>query len=383
MKIFPANSHRVLAKLAFIFSISALISLAPFALANGPAPSSATTSKSASRSTRHRYHRYRGTPTYVQDPGLGDDAQFDDPVVRQVALDALGKQNGSVVAVDPSDGRVLSIVNQRLAYSAGFEPCSTTKPVIAVAALEKGIINPDTMIRVGYRRYMDLTEALAHSNNTYFEELGRRLGFDTVWHYDHLFGLGERAGFDISDEQPGVLPANPPRNGGVERMCSFGEGIRMTPLQLASIISTIANGGTMYYLQYPQSQTEAQDFQPRVRRTLQIAPLLPDLRQGLLAAVLYGTAKQSNDPEGEQTLGKTGTCDDETMGGRLGWFASYAGEENPKLVLVVLLRGRARIVNGPHAADVAGQIYHDLYERKYFADRPSEPIATATATPER
>ena len=383
MKIFPANSHSMPAKLALIFSICALISLAPFASAKGPAPSGATAAKSTNNTAHHRYRRYRGTPTYVQDPGLGDDSQFDDPVVRQVALDALGKQNGSVVAVDPSTGRVLSIVNQRLAYSAGFEPCSTTKPVIAVAALEKGIINPDTMIRVGYRRYMDLTEALAHSNNAYFEELGRRLGFDTVWHYDHLFGLGERAGYDISDEQPGVLPANPPRYGGVARMCSFGEGIRMTPLQLAAIVSTIANGGTMYYLQYPQSQDEAQDFQPRVRRTLEIAPLLPDLRQGMLAAVLYGTARQSNDPEGEQTLGKTGTCNDETMGGRLGWFASYAGEDSPKLVLVVLLRGRARIVNGPHAADVAGKIYHDLYERKYFADKPSETVASVAGSPER
>ncbi|MGB6788577.1 MAG: penicillin-binding transpeptidase domain-containing protein [Candidatus Acidiferrales bacterium] len=331
----------------------------------------------------HRYRRYRGTPTYVQNPGLGDDAQFDDPVVREVVLDALGKQNGSVVAVDPSTGRVLTIVNQKLAYSAGFEPCSTTKPVIAVAALEKGIINPDTMISVGRRRYMDLTEALAHSNNAYFEELGRRLGFDAVWHYDHLFGLGERSGLDISGEQSGVLPANPPRNGGVARMSSFGEGIRMTPLQLAAIVSTIANGGTMYYLQYPRSQAAAQDFEPRVRRTLEIAPLLPDLRQGMLAAVLYGTARQSNDPEGEQTLGKTGTCNDETMGGRLGWFASYAGQDNPKLVLVVLLRGGARIVNGPHAADVAGKIYHDLYERKYFADKSTEPVATAAATPER
>ena len=383
MKIFPANSRSMPAKLALIFSICALISLAPFASAKGPAPFGATAAKSTNNTAHHRYRRYRGTPTYVQDPGLGDDSQFDDPVVRQVALDALGKQNGSVVAVDPSTGRVLSIVNQRLAYSAGFEPCSTTKPVIAVAALEKGIINPDTMIRVGYRRYMDLTEALAHSNNAYFEELGRRLGFDTVWHYDHLFGLGERAGYDISDEQPGVLPANPPRYGGVARMCSFGEGIRMTPLQLAAIVSTIANGGTMYYLQYPQSQDEAQDFQPRVRRSLQIAPLLPDLRQGMLAAVLYGTARQSNDPEGEQTLGKTGTCNDETMGGRLGWFASYAGEDSPKLVLVVLLRGRARIVNGPHAADVAGKIYHDLYERKYFADKPSETVASVAGSPER
>src|SRR6185437_1201682 len=73
-------------------------------------------------STRHRYrHYYRGVPTYMADPATGDDSTFDDPAVRQAALDALGRQNGSVVAVDPSTGRILTIVNQKLAYSAGFE----------------------------------------------------------------------------------------------------------------------------------------------------------------------------------------------------------------------------------------------------------------------
>lgn len=328
----------------------------------------------------HHYHRRYRRPwlsTYLADPGSGDDSQFDDPVVRQAALEALGQQNGTVVAVDPSNGRILSIVNQKLAYSAGFEPCSTLKPVIAIAALENHIITPDTMIRVSPRRYMNLTEALAHSNNEFFQTLGGRLGFQTVWHYDHLFGLGQRAGLGIGEEQPGILPAAPPHWGGVERMCSFGEGIRMTPLQLASIVATIANGGTEYYLQYPQTEEAVHDFQPRVRRTLAIAPLLPDLRRGMLAAVLYGTARQSNDPDGAQALGKTGTCDDPTMGGRLGWFASYAGESNPKIVLVVLLRGLARIVNGPHAADIAGKIYRQLDQQNYFV---SAPAASGTSS---
>jgi penicillin-binding protein 2 len=349
------------------------------------APVHASGSPRAIRSVNRRVHhyRYRGVPTYA-DPTNGDNAQFDDPVVRQAAIDALGRQNGSVVAVDPSTGRILSIVNQKMAFSEGFEPCSTLKPVIAIAALEKGIITPDTMIRVGRRRYMDLTEALAHSNNTFFEELGRRLGFDTVWHYDRVFGLGERAGLDIPGEQSGFLPTAPPAYGGVARMCSFGEGIRMTPLQLAAIVSTIANGGTMYYLQYRQADESTQDFEPRVREKLEIAPLLPELRQGMLAAVLYGTAKQSNDPDGEQTLGKTGTCNDERMGGRLGWFASYADQDHPKLVIAVLLRGGARIVNGPHAADIAGKIYHDLYQHNYFASTSAGgQVTSASASPER
>ena len=364
--------------------VSALATLAALMPCFAAASMLRAPSIGAAKKTTTRHRHYRGLPTYVSDPAAGDDSQFDDPIVRQVALDALGRQNGSVVAVDPSNGRILSIVGQKLAYSTGFEPCSTLKPVIAVAGLEKGIITPDTMIRIGRRRYMDLTEALAHSNNQFFEELGRRLGFDAVWHYDHVFGLGERAGLDLSGEQPGVLPSSPPTYGGVARMCSFGEGIRMTPLQLAAIVSAIANGGTMYYLQYPQGADAARDFSPRVRRTLEVGPLLPELRQGMLAAVLYGTARQSNDPEGEQALGKTGTCNDPTQGGRLGWFASYAGEADPKIVLVVLLRGRMRIVNGPHAADVAGKIYHDLYERKYFAAKPAEDSASAaTSTPER
>jgi penicillin-binding protein 2 len=348
--------------------------LLPSALsARASSPKSTATAK-----RRVRHYRYRGVPTYAN-PTLGDHSEFDDPVVRQAAIDALGRQNGSVVAVDPSTGRILSIVNQKLALSSGFEPCSTLKPVIAIAALEKGIITPDTMIHVGYRRYMDLTEALAHSNNAFFEELGRRLGFDTVWHYDRVFGLGERTGLDIPGEQPGFLPSAPPAFGGVARMCSFGEGIRITPLQLASIVSTIANGGTMYYLQYPQTEEEARDFTPRVRDKLAIAPLLPELRQGMLAAVLYGTARQDNDPDGEQTLGKTGTCNDERLGGRLGWFVSYADQDHPKLVLAVLLRGRMRIVNGPHAADVAGKIYHDLYEHNYFAAKQAPGEVTVAA----
>lgn len=364
-----------------IFGLILLALSALLMLSWAPAYASGSSKSVRSVKRRVRHYRYRGIPTYT-DPTNGDNSDFDDPVVRQAAIDALGRQNGSVVAVDPSTGRVLSIVNQKLAFSSGFEPCSTLKPVIAIAALEKGIITPDTMIHVGYRRYMDLTEALAHSNNAFFEELGRRLGFVTVWHYDRVFGLGERAGLDIPGEQPGFLPSAPPAYGGVARMCSFGEGIRITPLQLAAIVSTIANGGTMFYLQYPQTAEAASNFAPRVREKLEIAPLLPDLRQGMLAAVLYGTARESNDPAGEQTLGKTGTCNDERMGGRLGWFVSYADQDHPKLVLAVLLRGGMRIVNGPHAADVAGKIYRDLYEHNYFATS-SAAGETSTSSPER
>ncbi len=309
---------------------------------------------------------YRGLSSFA-DPTKDDVAEYDDPVVRGIAVQALGKRNGSVLTMDPTTGRILSIVNQRMAFSSGFEPCSTIKPVVALAGLEEGVITRDSMIRVGRRRYMDLTEAMAHSNNPFFEEVGRRLGFDRVIQYSRLLGLGDRAGSGIPEEQPGTLPSLPPY-GGVARMSSFGEGIRITPLQLASLVSTLANGGTIYYLQYPRTSDERASFQPSVKRVLDIGALLPDLREGMLAAVLYGTAKESFDPDGEQALGKTGTCNDEGRGGRLGWFVSYADQAHPRIVIVVLLRGGSRRVSGPHAADIAGRIYHDLREKNFFAD---------------
>jgi len=234
--------------------------------------------------------------------------------------------------------------------------------------LQEGIITRDTMINVGRRRYMDLTEAMAHSNNMFFETVGERLGFERVSRYAHQLGLGELAGLNIPEEQAGNVPSAPPAYGGVARMSSFGGGIRMTPLQLASLVSTLANGGTMYYLQYPRTAGERESFTPRVKRQLDIGALLPDIQEGMLAAVLYGTARSSNDPYGEQPLGKTGTCNDESLGGRLGWFVSYADQAHPKIVLVVLLRGGSRLVSGPHAADVAGRIYRELRGKNYFAN---------------
>ncbi len=320
------------------------------------------------RPTVHRVRRRR----YVEyvDPGEDDVTTYDDPVIRSIAVEALGHEKGAVVAVDPTTGRILTIVDQKMAFSAALEPCSTIKPFIAVAGLQEGVITRDTMIQVGRRRYMDLTEAMAHSNNHFFETVGSRLGFDRVIKYDELLGLGQHVGYDIPEEQTGSLPASPPANGGVARMSSFGEGIRMTPFQLASLVSTLATGGAQYYLQYPRTEADIQNFQPRLRQQLDIAPLLPDLREGMLAAVLYGTARQSYDPYGEQALGKTGTCNDEDLGGRLGWFASYADQAHPKIVLVVLLHGRSRIISGPHASEIAGRIYRGLSERNYFADAP-------------
>jgi penicillin-binding protein 2 len=340
-----------------------------------PIVSSSTTKAKAKSRKRLAPSRYRGfAPTYA-DSVSADDPTYDDPIVREAAVEALGRYNGSVVAVDPNTGRILTVVNQKIAFSDGYIPCSTIKTTIAVAALEENVITRDTMLKVGRRKYMNLTEALAHSNNVFFEELGRRMGFDTVSKYGRLMGLGELSGYNLPDEHPGSFPTQPPVYGGVARMSSFGEGIQITPLQLAAIAVAFANGGTLYYLQYPHTQEEVQNFEPKVKRDLNIAGALPEVREGMLAAVLYGTGRLSYDAGGDETpLGKTGTCDDHTNPSRIGWFVSYADETHPKIALAVLLRGNTRVVKGPIAAEVAGRIYKKLRQQNYF----TESVKTAS-----
>src|SRR5258707_12429587 len=303
---------------------------------------------------RHRYYERFQTSSSASDIREGDVTAGEDPVVRQAAIDALGNMNGTVVAIEPTSGRVLALVNQKLALSSGAQPCSTIKLSVALAALSEGLVSKDTAIALGRRSRMNLTTALAHSNNAYFEALGRKLGFEKVAYYAHEYGLGELAGYDIAGEQPGVYPEEviPEKLGGVGKMCSFGEGVSMTPLQLGAMVSAIANGGTLYYLQHPTTPEEVANFQPRVKRTLDIAPLIPEISDGMAGAVQFGTARSLRlNFNGEEILGKTGTCSHD--GTRFGWFASYANTSVGRVVVVVFLQG-GRPTFGPKAAEISG-----------------------------
>jgi len=326
------------------------------------------------RLKRHvRYYERFYTSSYATDITDGDNAAGEDQIVRQAAIDALGDMNGTMVAIDPASGRILAMVNQKLALSEGAQPCSTIKLSVALAALSEKIITRETEVTLGKRLQMNLTEALAHSNNAFFEALGRRLGFERVSYYAHQYGLGELAGFDIEGEHLGVYPSHvlDASLGGVGKMCSFGESISMTPLQLGALVSAIANGGTLYYLQHPSTPEEALDFQPRIKRQLDIAPLIPEMTQGMMGAVEYGTARslRTNFIE-EPVLGKTGTCSKD--GTRFGWFASYADTQYGRIVAVVFLRG-GRPTFGPKAAEISGKFYRNLYDHNFF----NQPATTA------
>jgi len=335
-------------------------------------------SVSTTAAHHHRYHERFYMSSFADGIIAGDITTGEDPVVRQAAIDALGNMNGTVVAIEPTSGRILAMVNQKLALSSGAQPCSTIKLSVALAALSEGLISKDTEVSLGGSGRMNLTTALAHSNNAYFEALGRKLGFEKVAYYAHEYGLGELAGYDLPGEQLGSYPDEviPEKLGGVGKMCSFGEGISMTPLQLGAMVSAIANGGTLYYLQHPTTPDEVANFQPRVKRQLDIAPVIPELSDGMAGAVSYGTARslRLNFNE-EEILGKTGTCSH--AGTRFGWFASYANTSVGRVVVVVFLEG-GRPTFGPKAAEIAGHIYRNMYDHNFFVAGPGGPADQAT-----
>jgi penicillin-binding protein 2 len=318
---------------------------------------------------RTRYQEHFSASSFADNLTLGDVVDGEDPLVRAAAIEALGNMNGTAIAIDPSTGRILAMVNQKLALSRGAEPCSTIKLTVALAALEEGIVRKDTPVNLGRHYSLTMTDALAHSNNLYFETIGRQLGFERVKHYANEFGLGELAGYHIQGEQLGTYPDEvlPASLGGVGRMCSFGESVSMTPLQLGALVSAIANGGTLYYLQHPETAEDVATFEPKVKRVLDIAPLIPEISVGMSGAVEYGTARSLRANFSQfPVMGKTGTCSNN--GTRFGWFGSFADTPKGQIVTVFFLEG-GRPTFGPKAAELTGEFYRALWNKDYFLQK--------------
>ncbi len=319
------------------------------------------------------------SPNYA-DSLEGDNVDGEDLLVRRAAVDALGPLNGSIVVTDALTGRILTIVNQKLAFKGGYQPCSTVKVPVALAALSENVVDRETPFHLTKRKTIAMTEAIAHSNNQYFANLGQKLGFERVSYYARMFGLGEKAGLDIEGELAGGLPVSEPKSG-VGMMTSFGDGILLTPLEYAALIGAVANGGTLYYLQYPKTDAEATGLVPRIKRRLEIDNLVSEIKPGMMGAVEYGTARRVGFDPNTPVYGKTGTCTDYRTPTHLGWFGSFVDAGKSKYVVVVLLTG-GKLVNGPAASGVAGNVYKALSASNFYNRQPQElsPTALITAT---
>ena len=285
-----------------------------------------------------------------------DDITGEDMEVRRVAVNALGHHAGTVVVMDPMTGRVYSVVNQEWALRRGFKPCSTIKLVTGVAGLAENAIPAVDTAGDGYR--IDLTSALAHSDNPFFQQVGTKIGSEKMVDYARQFGLGEKTGLNVPFEFPGRLPEIAP--GEIQRrMFSHADGFEVTPLQLGTLVSAMANGGRLLQPQIAHSQKEGSKMSPKVRRHLDItSEVWQRMVPGMVGAVNYGSGRKAYNPT-QTVAGKTGTCIGD--GGWVGLFTSYAPLANPRLAVVVIAKGTDARRHFPAA--VAGEIYRGLNHR--------------------
>jgi membrane carboxypeptidase/penicillin-binding protein len=298
-----------------------------------------------------------------KDISVGEDLE-----IRQAALAAMSGRSATAVVMDPNTGRVYTVVNQRMALGSPVKPCSTVKVIVSLAALHESSFDPTEPVQLSRRSSMNLTDALARSNNPFFQVIGRSLGYDKVIKYADNFGFGQKTGVNYPGESEGFLPEE-----GTTLMPSHGDGFGVTAMQLAAFTSAIANGGNLYVPRVPRTAEDAADFKPELKRKIEMSPEdRARLMAGMIGAVNYGTARRAANSL-VQVAGKTGTCTGDRDKLRL--FTSFSSVENPQIVVTVITNDSK--FGGNHATEIAGKIYASIAPR-FFRERMVVPVSAET-----
>jgi len=342
-------------------------------------------------------------------------------------LRASGQRSGAVVALDPRTGGILAMESlpsydpnlfatgisssdwRRLttdplrpmlsrAISTAFEPGSVFKVVTAAAALEEGIVTrTSTFHAPGYFRlgswvFRDLRawgtvtflQGIQHSINVVFYNLGYRLGGERLAAQAKRMGLGELTGIELNGEVAGTIPSpstkqdlvGEPWYPGDSVNMSIGQGaVTVTPLQVARMMASVANGGTLlrpHLLLYAFERDRAKTWTPPVaqRERIYTTPALAVLREGLQAAAERGTGRASA-VKGLTIAGKTGSAEN-PRGRPHAWFAGYAPVEAPRVVVVAFVEHGYR--GGLSAAPIVRRVFEAAFP-------PPAPPPAPEATP--
>ena len=342
--------------------------------------------------------------------------------LQKEAEKAFGERAGALVAIEPNSGEILSMISKpsfdpnlftrgisynewmtlthdrknpmlNRALQSRYPPGSTFKIVTAIAALEEGIISPNTKVdcrgEINYGRWhfgcwrkhghgvLSLHRAIVESCDIYFYEAGKRLGIDKIYDYAVSLGLGKKTGIELGEERQGLIPNTKwklenkklPWFLGETFNAAIGQGyISVTPIQLAVMISTIANGGNLY------KPTLIKDTKPILLGKVKINPDNMNVVKSSLSGVV-------NEPAGtgwaakSQLInigGKTGTAQVVAMkkGSQYlsekfrdhAWFVAFAPVEKPEIALAVLVEHGGH--GGVTAAPIAKRAIEEYMKSK-------------------
>jgi penicillin-binding protein 2 len=295
------------------------------------------------------------------------------------------------------------------AFRSSYPPGSTFKVAVGFAALETGTVRSDEeyncvpAITVGNvvfhnwkktdRGALNFVEALTESCDTWFYQVGIKMGADPIIEWAQRLGFGTKCGIPLRGEVDGRVPTDPYMkathgrkllNGDIANL-SIGQGdTQTTPLQMAQAFAIIGNGGTMYQTRLVQ-QVQTVDneivtaFQVREKRTLNASPdTMAQLRVGLVAATNAGagTAHQAS-LQSVEVAGKTGTAQwgPKHKERTAAWYAGFVPAENPQLAFAAVYEGDvgADVHGGSHAAPMIGMILKEVYNETGKKKRPEPP----------
>lgn len=252
------------------------------------------------------------------------------------------------------------------AISGEYPPGSTFKIVTGTAALTEGKVTPEEKIFDSGHHWIipkgnaegealgwiDFQEALAHSDNVYFYEMGNRLGIDLLEKYARMFGLGQRTGIDLPYEAKGLVANREYKKKNFEDGdwylsetfdAAIGQGFNLvTPLQAAMVMGEIAADGKRYKPHLvsriqTQNGEVIKEFQPELLSELQVPTnVIRLVQEGLHDVTKFGTAASTFRGFPIDIAGKTGTAEN-SQGRDHGWFVAYGPYDNPNIVVAVIV----------------------------------------------
>jgi penicillin-binding protein 2 len=363
--------------------------------------------------------RVRGTLEEVDAiPGKPIHLTIDDDLQTVAEADLAGKK-GAVVALDPQTGEVLALASHPApdpnefadgmtraeweqmnddpdhplldrAIQAQLAPGSVFKIVMAVAMLESKVIPPDFTVychgstefygrtfhcwEKGGHGLVNLHNAIVHSCDVFFYNVGKRLGIDRISYYAYQLGMGHRTGIDLPGEEPGLIPSEPWKEHlfnqrwfpGETISVAIGQGATtVTPLQLAYSVGGIALGGVFKRPHLLQTN----DPVPEIRFPIS-EPTTEKIDDAMFGVVNEGGTAAASRLEGIEFCGKTGSAQviseeglKRAKGGRRfvtnAWFVGFAPRRNPEIVVSVLVE------QGGHGASTAAPIARDIIKAYY------------------
>ena len=236
--------------------------------------------------------------------------------------------------------------------------------------------------------YINFVQALAHSDNVYFYEMGNRLGIDRLAKWARAFGIGEKTGIDLSYEASGNVACPEYKRKVFDEDwylaetfdASIGQGFTLaTPLQMAVVMSEAATGGKKFKPYLVQDIIDAngnvvQHFDPVLLRTLPIDPSVAQLvQQGLHEVSTIGTAASMFRDFPVPIAGKTGTAEN-SHGREHGWFVAYGPFDNPNIAVAVIVE------NAGYGATSAVPIGHKILTAAFGLDQPQQNAAAPAQT---